>query len=97
MHSRGSQIGTFDPLVDVFSEEASVVVVAELPGVDKDQIDVHISEDKIEIAVGSSKWKYYRELNLPAKVDPKSSVTCYKNGVFEILLAKLFGKSYFLK
>jgi len=96
-HSGGSQIGEYSPLVDVFSEETSVVVVAELHGVNKDQIEVHATEDKIEISVGSPKWKYYKELNLPAKVDPKSSATSYKNGVLEIRLKKLVGKSFLIK
>jgi len=96
-HSGGSQIDKYDPLVDVLSEETNVIVVAELPGVDKDQIEVHASEDKIEISVGSSRWKYYNKLNLPAKVDPKSSATSYKNGVLEIRLKKLVGKSFLIK
>jgi HSP20 family molecular chaperone IbpA len=56
-HSGGSQIGKYDPLVDVISEEKNVVVVAELLGVYKDQIKIHASEDKIEISVGSPRWK----------------------------------------
>lgn len=96
-HSGGSQIGKHAPLVDVLSEETNVVVVAELPGVNKNQIEIHASEDKIEISVGSPRWKYYNKLNLPAKVDPKSSATSYKNGVLEIRLKKLVGKSYLTK
>jgi len=32
--------------------------------------------------------KYYREVKLPAKVDPKKAKTTYKNGVLEVTLPK---------
>ena len=89
IHSGSSQVGKFDPLVDVFSEKTSIAIVAELPGVARDQIEIHVSQGKVEISAGSPKWKYHKELKLPAKVDPKSSVASCKNGVLEIRLRKL--------
>jgi len=96
--SGGSQISKeYEPLVDVFSEETSVVVVAELPGVDKDCIEVHATEDKVTISVDSPQRSYYRELDLPARVDPKSSVASYKNGVLQVRLKKLLGERLFIE
>jgi len=97
-HSHGSQItAEYEPLVDVFIEETSVAVIAELPGVAKDSIEVHATEDKVTISVDSSRRKYYKELNLPAKVDPKSSAASYKNGVLEVRLKKLVGERLLIK
>jgi len=97
-HSSDSQVNEeYEPLIDVFVDETSVVVVAELRGIDKESIEVDATEDKVTISVDSFKRKYYRELNLPARVDPKSSATSYKNGVLEVRLKKLVDERLFIK
>ena len=91
--SGGSQISEeYEPLVDMFADGTTVVIVAELHGIDKDTIEVNATEDKVTISVDSNKRRYYRELNLPAKVDPKSSTASYKNGVLEVRLKRLVGE-----
>ncbi|MEM4481590.1 MAG: archaeal heat shock protein Hsp20 [Desulfurococcaceae archaeon] len=82
-----------EPLVDVFESEEGMTVVAEIPGVDKDKIDVKVSEDgkTLIISASNEKRKYYKEVDLPAKADPSSAVATYKNGVLEVKLKKLKG------
>lgn len=97
-HSTGSQVSEeYEPLVDLFEYETNVVIVAELPGFDKQSIEVDATEDKVTISVDSPKRKYYRELNLPARVDPKSSTVSYKNGVLQVRLQKLIGERLLIK
>jgi HSP20 family protein len=78
---------TIEPLIDVIEEEDEVLVVAELPGVDKDKIKVRATENKVIIKAENSK-KYYKEVELPTKVDPTSAKASYRNGVLEIKLKK---------
>jgi len=78
-----------EPLVDVIEEDNNVVVVAELPGVEKNDINLHATEDHLTISVDTSEWKYHKELTLPARVDPKSAEASYRNGVLEVRLKKL--------
>ncbi|MMZ61831.1 Hsp20/alpha crystallin family protein [compost metagenome] len=66
-------------------------MVAELPGVDKDKIKVRTTEDKVIIKAEGEK-KYYKEVELPAKVDPKSAKASYRNGVLEVKLKRLAPK-----
>jgi HSP20 family protein len=80
---------TREPLVDVMNEPEQVRVVAELPGVDKSDIKTTIGEDSLTIKVESPTRKYYKEISLPAGVDPDSSKAAYNNGVLEITLRKL--------
>ena len=40
------------------------------------------------IAVDSTKRRYYKDIALPAKVDPDSAKATYKNGILEITLKK---------
>ncbi|MGB9816013.1 MAG: archaeal heat shock protein Hsp20 [Desulfurococcaceae archaeon] len=79
-----------EPLVDVFESENEVTVVAEMPGVDKDKIDVKVTEDGKTLIINASNGgrKYYKEIELPAKVDPSSAKASYKNGVLEVKLRK---------
>ena len=78
-----------EPLVDVMEEKDEVVVVAELPGVEKEDINLNATEDELIISVDTPQRKYYKELTLPAKIDPSSAKARYKNGVLEVRLKKV--------
>jgi HSP20 family protein len=79
---------TREPLVDVINEPAQVRVVAELPGVEKSAIKTSISDDTLTISVDSATQKYYKEVHLPAGVEPDTPKASYNNGVLEITLRK---------
>lgn len=81
-----------EPLVDVVETDKEVKVVAELPGVEKDQIDVYATEDRLTISVDTPERKYYKELELPAEVDPSTAKTKYRNGILEVVLKKVSKK-----
>jgi len=78
-----------EPLVDVMEEKDEVVVVAELPGVEKEDINLNATEDTLTISVDTPQRKYYKELRLPTEVNPKSAKAQYKNGVLEVRLKKV--------
>ncbi|BAA80959.2 small heat shock protein [Aeropyrum pernix K1] len=77
-----------EPLVDVIERDDEVWIVADIPGANKDKIKVRATEDKVVIKAENGK-KYYKEVELPAKVDPKSAKASYRNGVLEIKLKKI--------
>lgn len=83
-----------EPLVDIMEEEKDVVIVAELPGVEKDDINLRTTEDSLTISVDTPKRKYHKELTLPARVDPESARASYKNGVLEVRLKKFMKKAF---
>lgn len=80
-----------EPLVDVFEREDEVIVVAEMPGVEKDKIDLKVTEDgkMLIIKASNEERKYYKEIELPARVDPESAKATYKNGILEVRLKKV--------
>ena len=78
-----------EPLVDVFEEEDVVKVIAEVPGVEKDDINLNATERRLIIKVDTPQRKYYKEVDLPAEVDPQSAKATYKNGVLEVVLKKV--------
>jgi HSP20 family molecular chaperone IbpA len=90
LHTRDLGTGEkSEPLVDVFEDEESIVVVAELIGIDKSNVDLHATQNKLTISVDLAGSRYYRDVELPAKVDVSTSSSRLKNGVLEIRLKKL--------
>jgi len=85
--------GKSEPLTDVIEEENVVRVIAEVPGVERNDINLNATESSLTISVDSEKRKFFREVELPATVDPKSAKASYKNGVLEVLLTKTKKKS----
>ena len=77
-----------EPLVDIVETETEVRVVVELPGVEKTDIKLHGTEDSLDISVDTSQNKYYKEVQLPAKVRVKEAASTYKNGVLEVVITK---------
>ena len=77
-----------EPLVDVVESDGEIRVVAELPGVEKTDIKLHGTEDSIDISVDTPQNKYYKEVQLPAKVRVREAKSTYKNGVLEIVVPK---------
>jgi HSP20 family protein len=77
-----------EPLVDVVDDSENIRVVAELPGVDKKDIQMKCADDALTISVNSPSRKYHKEVQLPTVVDPDTSKATYNNGVLEVLLRK---------
>ncbi len=78
-----------EPFVDVINEPDVVKVIAELPGVNKEDIELHATEDHLTISAKRDRWRYYKEVDLPAKVKPETAKATYKNGVLEVVLEKV--------
>lgn len=73
-----------EPLVDVVSSGKEVRVIVEMPGVNKEDIDVTVNENSMTISVDREDRGYYKELALPGIVDPKGAKSTYNNGVLEV-------------
>ncbi len=77
-----------EPLVDTVIEDKNVKIVAELPGVERSDINLEATEKSLTITVDTDQRKYYKQLDLPADVDPDSSKASFKNGVLEVVFTR---------
>jgi len=77
-----------EPLVDVVEKDDVVTVYAELPGVEKEAIDLSLSEDCLTISAQGTGRRYLKEASFPAKVKPDTAKACYKNGILQVTLEK---------
>ncbi len=76
-----------EPPVDVFDEETHLRILAELPGVEEEDIKVILNEAQLIISTDTPTHKYYKEITLPSM--PKGQMTkSYRNGVLELTLRK---------
>ena len=104
---RWSRAGEFDrrtPAVDLFEEKDDIVVKDELPGIDRDNIDVNLSDHTLTIKAEKEKEEeakeenhyrhersygsYVRTLDLPRDLRPEKVKATFKNGVLEIRMPK---------
>ena len=95
---------TWKPPMDMNETPEEVVIVAEIPGVDKEDLEVEISSKAVRIqgnrfakhCSGDATYRlaeiqygrFERVLFLPAPIDPEVVSAAYQNGLLEIRLAK---------
>lgn len=102
--SESMELGGRMPAVDLADHEKEFVLTAELPGVDKEDIDLQILDNGVRIHAEKeretekkgrefvrherSASSYDRYLSLPAEVKAEEAKATFKNGVLEVTLPK---------
>jgi len=76
------------PLIDVIEGNDDIAVVAEFAGFNKEDLRIHVKDQRLILSAEASDRKYRKSLNLPKRVIPSTLCTTYKNGVLEIRLKK---------
>jgi HSP20 family protein len=93
------------PRVDVIDRDEELIVKAELPGVDKKDLDVSVTENTVTIKGSTSheekeekgdyhrsemsRGTYSRTLTLPTDVEADKAKATFKDGVLELSLPKM--------
>ena len=94
-----------NPRCDLCETESGVLAAVEVPGVDKQDIDLQVTEDSIEVRAQKKQEKesrdkgsyqfasqqtiFYRRIPLPVKVRSEQAKASYKNGVLTIEVPKV--------
>lgn len=95
----------FMPKVDIIDRDKEILVKAELPGIEKDDLDVTVTDHNVTIKAMSKseekeeKGQYYRReihsgefrrtIALPDNVDETKAKATFTNGVLELVVPKL--------
>jgi HSP20 family protein len=98
------------PLADIMETENSIIVITDLPGVKKEDINIDISEDSIDISAkfeeeineeGANyikKERSYgetkRSISLPAKINIKEATAKFNDSVLTVKLPKLMEEKH---
>ena len=82
---------TREPLVEVNEEQDQIIVIAEMPGVSKEDIELNATNNSITISTEKivSGRSYFKEIDLPAAIDSDYAKARYTNGILEVKLIKL--------
>jgi HSP20 family protein len=97
-------LGNWRPVVDIYENEDTVVVKAELPGVDKKDIKVDLKDGVLTLSGERSHekevkeenyyrkerafGKFHRSFNVPADIDPDKIKAEFKDGVLNVEIPK---------
>jgi HSP20 family molecular chaperone IbpA len=76
------------PLIDVFQEQNSITIVAQITGFNKEALKINVKDQKLTLSAKTKDRRYYKSLNLPKLVIPHAMHTTFKNGVLEIKFKK---------
>jgi HSP20 family protein len=95
---------TLSPLTDVAEEDNRVIVTTDLPGIDRENVELSLKENFLVISASKGKeeetekegylrkersfMRYYREIPLPEGVTEEGSTAQLKNGVLTVTLPK---------
>lgn len=78
-----------EPLTDVIEDAKQVAITMELPGVEKKDINLHMTAEELEVSVDNDLRKYHKRVKLPAKVDPKTTKATYTNGILDVTVQRV--------
>jgi len=74
-----------EPLTDVFQDKDNVKLYVELPGVEKTDIQLNVSQGRAEIKAKN----FYKTIELPTPtVEFDKATANYKNGVLEVIIPR---------
>ena len=95
----------FTPAVDIKEEGDNLVVTTDLPGINKEDIEINLKEDMLEISAKSGEEKeteeegyirrersytrFYRAVRLPTSVKEEGGSAKIENGILTIKLPKM--------
>ncbi len=96
--------GFWTPILDIEESNGNIVVKAEIPGMEKDEIKVSVRNNMLSISgerkqkietkdktfhrIERSYGKFSRTITLPSEVDADKIKAAYKDGVLNITLPK---------
>jgi len=96
--------GAWVPPVDIFEKNENLVLRVEVPGVNKDDIDIRVEDGLLTLTgqrrrdeevseensyrLERSYGSFTRSFSLPTSVDASKIVASYKDGILEVTLPK---------
>ncbi len=77
-----------EPITDVFEEEDHVLVIAEMPGIDAEDVRYALKDDILTISAEIEGRRYRKEILLPAEFRQDQLAVSSKNGIIKIKCSK---------
>ena len=80
-----------EPLVEVNEENDQIVIIAEIPGATKQDVEIKATSRTLTISTKADSLaiKYYKEIELPTPINSDYAKARLQNGILEVKLKKL--------
>jgi HSP20 family protein len=101
MPERSREIPAVVPLVDIYENDEEILLLTDMPGVEKKDITINIDNGKLSLggirkfeSKGSAQWEefgnveYQRTFSVPQTIDVNKILAELKNGVLSLHLPK---------
>lgn len=106
----GSELisGSKKPFIDIIESDNEIIATAEMPGLNKEDIDINLTNERLEISAKTKheeekedkdyiyrerrSGNYYRSISLPSSIDTTGVKASYNNGILEIKMPKTHTK-----
>jgi len=75
-----------EPLVDAILDEKqnTLVITAEMPGITKEDIKIHVEQGVVTIQAEKGEKKYHKTIPVEQELDENSAKAAYTNGIVEL-------------
>jgi HSP20 family protein len=73
-----------EPLIDIIKGAEEINLVAELLGVNKEDLRLNANKDSLTIESIVGERRYHKKIDLPEEIDPTTGKSPYKNGILEV-------------
>ena len=73
---------------DIIETDEEIFVTVNIPGAEKEDINLNVTDDSLEISINTPKVRYHKIHKLPCNVKPKETIASYKNGVLDIVMKR---------
>jgi len=77
-----------EPLIDVFDEDERVLVIAELPGIEAEDLHVNLVDRWLTLSAAHGDRKYEKRIELPEGLRREGLTVSCRNGIAEISCPK---------
>lgn len=88
-----------EPLTEVTEQDDYIIVICEMPGVTRDEIELKATTRSLTISTESEDKgrNYYKEVGLPSPINSDYAKARYTNGILEVKLKKIDEKQTDIK
>lgn len=88
LHREDSKLKTVTPVTDVFEEQDKVTIVLELPGVEKEDIELRLDKNIVTITASKKDTCYSKQVTLGFFPEYSMVKEYFQNSIYSVMITK---------
>jgi len=82
-----------DTHIDVHETDERLRIVADLPGIERDDLELKCDGEVLTISATNDRREYDERISLPARVDEHTACATFNNGILEVSFERTNGSA----